>query len=145
ILAALSLLFWLAGAAGMLVLLYGLNRFIIFIRIVPNMPWSIERIPVTVAAPTTRISDVSTDMMLWGTSFLHHSLPYVPASVVALTLAAILTVLLIFSSRRSTLNRINLSLAELSEQLKRAGLTPPAPSQPSELQPGPNPPEERKG
>jgi hypothetical protein len=54
---------------------------------------------------------------------LHHSLEACMLAVPALLLAALGTVWLVFSSRRATLNQINLSLAEISEQLRQ--LRPP--------------------
>jgi phage shock protein PspC (stress-responsive transcriptional regulator) len=54
----------------------------------------------------------------------------VAAAFVALTLAALCTVLLVLASRRATLRQINASLAEISEQLKASqspGPTPPRP------------------
>jgi hypothetical protein len=50
------------------------------------------------------------------------------ASIIALLLAAICTVLLISASRRATLRQINANLLEISDQLKR--LQPPSPGQP---------------
>ena len=125
-LAGLSLLFWLIGVAGMLLLLLGLNRLVIFIRIADNMPWNAAPAhvqPLTAplplyAAPTRSISSAPLEQMLWGTSLIHHSIPFVAASLLAVMLAALFTVLLVFSSRTATLNRINISLARLSEQLR---------------------------
>ena len=115
ILAGLSLLFWLLAGAGMLLLVYGLDRFVIFVRI-SDFPSGGQRGP----ASTQAWHAAPQDRMLWGTSLIHHSLPYVAGSIVALMLAALFTVLLIFSSRRATLNRINISLMQISEQLKQA-------------------------
>jgi hypothetical protein len=56
--------------------------------------------------------------MLRGTTLIHHTLPYIAGAVVSLLLAALFTVLLIFSSRRATLSRINLSLMQISEELR---------------------------
>ena len=119
ILAFLSLLFWLAGTAGMMVLVYGLNRFIIFMRISGAFP----RSPAFHAGAATqpdaiRLNEASRDLSDWGTLFIHHSMPYVGGSIIALLLAALFTVMLIFSSRQATLNRINISLMQLSEQLR---------------------------
>ena len=58
---------------------------------------------------------------------LHHSLEACMAAVPALLLAALGTVWLVFSSRRATLNQINLSLAEISEQLRRMRQPAPPP------------------
>jgi hypothetical protein len=109
VLAALSITFWLIGAAGMLLMLLGLNRLILFIRIAPLVH----------ADPRPHESDE--DLLLWGTSLIHHSIPYIAVSVGAAVLAAIFTIMLIFSSRRVTFNRINISLMQISEQLKQMG------------------------
>ncbi len=53
-----------------------------------------------------------------GTGLFHHTLPLIDGSMALLLLAGASTLLLIFSSRRTTLNRINISLAQISEQLK---------------------------
>jgi type II secretory pathway pseudopilin PulG len=57
--------------------------------------------------------------MLHGTEPLHHGLWVVAGAIVSLLLAALFTVLLVFSSRRATLRQINVSLMEISEQLKQ--------------------------
>jgi hypothetical protein len=62
--------------------------------------------------------------MLDGTTLIHHSMPYIGASIVALMIAALLTVLLIFSSRRATLSRINISLIQISEELRQMRQNP---------------------
>jgi hypothetical protein len=49
---------------------------------------------------------------------LHHSLEACMVAVPALLLVALGTVWLVFSSRRATLNQIQVSLAEISEQLR---------------------------
>ncbi len=54
-----------------------------------------------------------------GTDLLHHSLPYIDGALAALLLAAISTVWLVFASRRTTLNRINLSLAQIAEEIRQ--------------------------
>jgi hypothetical protein len=105
--AALALFFWLVGTAGMLLLAIGLDRLVLYLRIGGRMP------------------SHGDDEMLWGTSLIHHSLPFIEGSVVALMLAALFTVLLVFSSRQATLNRINLSLMQISEELKQMRQSPP--------------------
>jgi hypothetical protein len=110
-LAFFSVFFWLLATAGMLLLVYGLNRFVIFIRISQGMPWS--------SGATTQGSEAPRDMMFWGTDAIHHGMPFIAGAVAAFMLAALCTVLLIFSSRQATLNRINLSLAQLAEQVKQ--------------------------
>jgi hypothetical protein len=58
-------------------------------------------------------------MLWWGTDFIHHIMPYVGGGVIALLLAALFTVLYVSSSRQATLTRINLSLMQMSEELKQ--------------------------
>jgi hypothetical protein len=122
VLAALSLVLWIVGTAGMLLLVIGLNRLVIFIRVAdmtPNPPPT-QTLNSQASSNKQRptITSDRDDKMLQGTSLIHHSLPLIGGSVVALLLAAMFTVLLIFSSRRATLNRINISLAQIAEQLK---------------------------
>jgi hypothetical protein len=112
ILATLSLLFWLAGGAGMLFLIFALNRLVLYIRLF-----------LSGAAPATTRSAKDFAEMVWGTNLIHHGLPYIGGGVIALMLAAILTVMLVFSSRRATLNRINISLIQLTEQLREMRAT----------------------
>ena len=113
ILAGLCLLFWLLGTAGILLLVYGLNRLVIYIRIadmVPNEHERTGRLPIIPEAELQK---------LWGTDLIHHSIPYIAGSVVSLLLAALFTVLLILHSRKATLNRININLRQISEQLRQ--------------------------
>jgi hypothetical protein len=122
VLAGLSLLLWILGTAGMLLLVIGLNRLVIFIRIadVTSKPPAVQstKPPAQSNEQTPPVISEHDGKMLEGTSLIHHSLPLIGGSVVALLLAAMFTVLLIFSSRRATLNRINISLAQIAEQLK---------------------------
>jgi hypothetical protein len=106
--AACSLFFWLIGTAGMLLMVIGLNRLVIFLRIAhfeqsPNGEWSTH----------------DQRMLQWGTDFIHHTLPYAGGGVIALLLAALFTALYVASSRQATLTRINISLMQMSEELKR--------------------------
>jgi Flp pilus assembly protein TadB len=57
---------------------------------------------------------------------LHHGLLILAVLIVPLLLAALFTILLVFSSRRATLRQINISLMEISEQLKQLRRPPPA-------------------
>jgi len=112
ILAGLSLFLWLVGATGMLLLVLGLNRLVIFLRIADGLPWS----------SNGRASSVSSgqEQMFWGTNLIHHGIPFIEASIVALALAALFTVMLVMSSYRATLNRINFSLAQIAGELKQS-------------------------
>jgi hypothetical protein len=144
-LAVLCLVLWVLGAAGMALLVTGLNQFVMGARL-NNFRVAAPRAE-SVSTPTNndRAADRDTtdeqrkqtpasrqagrddQVMVWddGTSLLHHSLPLIDGSLVALLLAAFSTVLLVFSSRRTTLNRINISLAQICEQLKQMSRTPP--------------------
>jgi hypothetical protein len=116
ILAWLCILFWLLGSSGMMLLVYALNRLVIFLRIAPGLPWNASLQAASQPAfPPSAARGISD----WGTQLIHHSTPYIEASVVCLMLAAIFTVMLIFSSRKATLNRITLSLMQISEQLRQ--------------------------
>jgi hypothetical protein len=111
-LAAVSLFFWLVAVAGLLLLVVALDRFVIFIRIVdvPTAPAGRAAAPAVLSWG---------EQKLHGTSLLHHSIPLIGGSVLALLLAALTTVLLVFSSRRATLHQIHLSLLAISEQLRQ--------------------------
>jgi hypothetical protein len=103
LLAAVTALLWLGGIAGVLYMIFCFNRFII------------EYSPVN--ADTGR--GWYTTEQFSAKMKLHHSLEACEAAVPALLLAALCTVWLVFSSRRATLNQINISLAEISEQLRQ--------------------------
>ncbi len=146
VLAALCLVLWIVAAAGMLLLVTGLNQFVMGVRLnnarrymqleaqsdtkqandgqrgqlVPG-----EQEPKSADADASQLSDARQMVQDDGTNLLHHSLPLIDGSLVALLLAAVSTVLLIFSSRRTTLNRINLSLMQISEELKQMRPSPP--------------------
>jgi hypothetical protein len=103
LLGGLTALLWLGGIAGVLYMVFCFNRFI-----VAYSPGDLD----------------GTGALRSGQEFhtkmeLHHSLEACMAAVPALLLAALGTVWLVFSSRRATLNQINLSLAEISEQLRQ--------------------------
>src|SRR5437762_4158521 len=69
--AVLSLFFWLVGTAGMMLLVIGLNRLVIMLRIAPilyerrngptSQPWTLHDAEIT----------------RWGTDFIHHIMPSV--------------------------------------------------------------------
>ncbi|HEY7426261.1 MAG TPA: hypothetical protein VH682_18665 [Gemmataceae bacterium] len=112
LLAGLSIFFWLLAAAGLVLLCVGLDRFVIYVRIMdydPIVPSSDHGWPL----------DPRTQNMLRGTNLIHHTIWLVAGSAVSLFLGALCTVLLVTTSRRATLGQINLSLMELSEQLKQ--------------------------
>lgn len=112
LLAAASALLWLAGIAGLVLLVIGLNRFIIGVRIEHLQPWN--------ASPPTADTTLPSQQerfLLEETNLLHHSMPYVAGSLAALMLAGLFTLMLIFTSRQATLNQINLSLAKLADEL----------------------------
>jgi hypothetical protein len=108
LLAGVTAFLWLGGIAGILYMIFWFNRFIIAYSPLPprndeERAWRAE-------------AQFHTKMEL------HHSLEYCMAAVPALLLAALGTVWLVLSSRRATLNQINLSLAEISEQLREMRL-----------------------
>jgi hypothetical protein len=103
LLAGLTALLWLGGIAGVLYMIFWFNRFI-----VAYSPYDADR-----------PEPWRTEALFHAKMELHHSLEACMAAVPALLLAALGTVWLVFSSRRATLNQINLSLAEISEQLRQ--------------------------
>jgi len=124
LLGAVTILLWLGGIAGILYMIFCFNRFII------------------AYSPATRADTNSAKLWLadhdaagsWLADYefhtkmeLHHSLEACLAAVPALLLAALGTVWLVFSSRRATLNQINLSLAEISAQLRQMRQPPRPP------------------
>jgi hypothetical protein len=118
-LAGLTALLWLAGIAGVLYMIFWFNRFII--AYTPSGPEFGEKWRDPAAELHTKME-------------LHHSLEFCEAAVPVLLLAALCTVWLVLSSRRATLNQINLSLSEISEQLRelrRSARTPGGSSEPS--------------
>ena len=120
ILAALSILFWVIGAAGIFLLVFSLNRIVMDLQL-----------------NSTALGSGATGSM---DRFVHQNLPpiaftkicvVIEVSVVSLLIAAMLTVALVFSSRQAPLNRINLSLMQISEHLLHSrqstpGHEPPA-------------------
>ncbi|HEV3260058.1 MAG TPA: hypothetical protein VG013_24580 [Gemmataceae bacterium] len=98
LLAWLTVIFWLIGTAGLLLLVYSLHVYILSVRI-------------------QGFSTVQSSYFL-ETGLFHHSAGVIAGAIVALLLGACCTVVLVFSSRRATLRQINLSLMAISEQLK---------------------------
>lgn len=129
LLAVLSLLFWVLGTAGIFLLVFTLNRMVMDARL---HSYSESR-PSAPATQPGGAGGMSVDRLI------HTDLPpiaftkicaVVEASVVALLIAALLTVALVFSSRQATLNRINLSLMQISEQLMQSRQGPPGDAAP---------------
>lgn len=112
LLAGVTSLLWLGGVAGILYMIFCFNRFIVAYS--PGAPSDLDK----------------TGSLRGGDEFhakmeLHHSLEACMVALPILLLAALCTVWLVFSSRRATLNQINLNLAEISQQLRQ--MRPPAP------------------
>ena len=103
LLAGLTAFLWLGGIAGVLYMIFCFNRFII----------AYSPRDANAGGAVHAGEEFHTKMEL------HHSLEACLAAVPALLLAALGTVWLVFSSRRATLNQINISLAEISEQLRQ--------------------------
>jgi hypothetical protein len=112
LLAGVTTLLWLGGIAGVLYMIFWFNRFII---------------AYSPANPNETGGWYASEQF-HAKMELHHSLEACEAAVPALLLAALGTVWLVFSSRRATLNQINISLAEISEQIRqmRQSVGPPA-------------------
>jgi hypothetical protein len=111
LLAGVTSLLWLVGIAGVLYMIFWFNQFIIaYSGADPPEIRSLDPDGVV-----SRRGEFHAKMEL------HHSLEACLVAVPALLLAALCTVWLVFSSRRATLNQINQSLAEISEQLRRLG------------------------
>jgi hypothetical protein len=106
LLAGLTALLWLGGIACILYMIFWFNRFVVGYS--PPVPADVDRWQWLGAN-----DEFHTKMEL------HHSLEGCLIAVPALLLAALCTIWLVFSSRRATLNQINISLAELSEQLRQ--------------------------
>jgi hypothetical protein len=105
LLAGVTALLWLGGIAGVLYMVFCFNRFIV--AYAGGDPPGITR------------ADNAQAWEFHAKMELHHALEYCMAALPALLLAALGTVWLVLSSRRATLNQINVSLAEISEQVRR--------------------------
>lgn len=132
VLAVLSLLFWVLGTAGIFLLVFALNRMVVDMQIHSYGSPHPSSLGSDFAAGAGGGDPAET--------FIHRNFPplaftkmcvVVEASVVALLIAALLTVALVFSSRQATLNRINLSLMQISEQLTQPRQGPPGEGPPA--------------
>ena len=145
LLAIVCLVFWIAAVSGLVLMVTGLNEFLMGVRLgnarrflQPSTERSANASKSTLPdQPDSTSTDAGHardgqrqpdggDGAYWddGTGLFHHTLPLIDGSLALLLLAGASTVLLTFSSRRTTLNRINISLAQISDQLK--SLSPPA-------------------
>ena len=100
ILAGVTTLLWIGGIAGVTYMVFCFNRFII-------------------AYSPTSLATADEMQIIQAKMDLHHSLNWSLLSVPALLLAALCTVWLVLCSRRATLNQINVSLTEISSQLRQ--------------------------
>jgi len=124
ILAGVTALLWLGGIAGILYMVLWFNRFIILYS--PTRPEAGNALHLGADHERWRA-----DEEFHAKMELHHSLEACMVAVPLLLLAALCTVWLVFSSRRATLNQINVSLAEIAEQIlemRRAALAAPRPT-----------------
>jgi hypothetical protein len=119
LLAGLTALLWVGGIAGVLWMVFCFNQFIISYS--GADPPEIHALHPDRDVRAIRMGEFAAKM------HLHHSLEVCEAAVPALLLAALGTVWLVFTSRRATLNQINLSLAEISEQLRQMRQPPQSP------------------
>lgn len=131
LMAGLSIFFWLLAAAGLVLLCIGLNNFLMYVRLADINERIVSDIQKRAndreqhnpKAPFSdsiaRALDRDLRERVHGTQLLHKSIWIVAGSVGALFLAALCTVLLVTTSRRATLRQINLSLMELSEQVRQ--------------------------
>jgi hypothetical protein len=113
VLAGVTALLWLVGIAGVLYMIFWFNRFII----------AYSPLPARDATEATWRAQEGFHSKME----LHHSLEFCEAAVPVLLLAALGTVWLVLSSRRATLNQINVRLAEISEQLRQMRQSAPPP------------------
>jgi hypothetical protein len=134
LLAGLCLLFWIVGAAGMGLLVYGLNEFVMGVRLSDANKYLTAKALQDAGLKSPSASDdfanhsadkLFNNLLNDGTSFFHHALPYIDGALICLLLAALCTVWLVFASRRTTMNRINISLAQISEQLRQLAKASP--------------------
>jgi hypothetical protein len=137
VLAVFCLLLWMVGASGIGLLVYGLNDFVMGVRLSDAQKYLSAKAQQDAGVDSHsgggNSSNQSADKLFNnllndGTSLFHHSLPYIDGALICLLLAALCTVWLVFASRRTTLNRINISLAQISEQLRQMGKALPADS-----------------
>jgi hypothetical protein len=111
LLAGVTALLWLGGIAVVLYTIVCFNRFVV-------------AYPGADPAEPAEPAGWRAGEAFHAKMELHHGLEACMVAVPALLLAALGTVWLVLSSRRATLTQINISLAEISDQLRR--LRPPA-------------------
>jgi hypothetical protein len=121
LLAGLSICFWLTAVAGLVLLLFGLNRFMMAFRL-GVVPAQVQQGGAK-ADPADFWARTYVERV-YGTQLLHKSVPVIAGSLGALLLAALCTVLLVLSSRAATLRQISFGLITLSEQLKQMRQAP---------------------
>jgi hypothetical protein len=131
LLAGLSIFFWLLAAAGLVLLCIGLNSFVMYVRLADSIQIQASDIRKQAGErdqhnskvpPSDSIEgqlDRDRSERVHGTQLLHKSLWFIAGSIGALFLAALFTVLLVTTSRRATLQQINLSLMQLAEQVRQ--------------------------
>lgn len=112
LLTGLTVLLWLGAAAGVFLVLtiatiYLYPKQRVLVRDAGRMP---AESAIAAQASQLEALEMCTDM--------------VTASFISLTLAALCTIWLIWSSRRATLREVNARLAEISEQLRQLRQTP---------------------
>jgi hypothetical protein len=100
----LAVLMWLLAAAGILLFHFGF-----LILFLPKINFLLTK-----ATEAQRQKEWPEVVYYYGTL----TPPVVVISVIALLLAALSTLRLVFASRQATLRQINLSLAQISEQIK---------------------------
>jgi len=115
ILTIASIVFWALAVIGMLLLVIGLNEFMMGVRL-SDEPLVMQRNAVE-NSPAGQLREDE----LWrarSTQFLHRTVPLIIASLAALFLAALSTVQLIRSSRGAILNHIQAHLIQISNELQ---------------------------
>ncbi|HEY7425161.1 MAG TPA: hypothetical protein VH682_13100 [Gemmataceae bacterium] len=112
LLTGLTILFWLVAAAGVFFVIYVATWHLYPKQQQLMRDATLGKLPVD---KVIEIQAIHFQMVELCTRL-------VAAAFVALTLAALCTVLLVLVSRRATLRQINDQLAEISEQLKRLQL-----------------------
>ncbi len=154
LLAILCLALWVAAVAGLVLMVIGVNEFLMGVRLgnarrfiqpaVQSDSDTMKTSSQQQREPSPEAAKDGSDdgqpptngsRLYWddGTNLFHHTLPVIIGSVIFLFLAGATTVLLIFSSRRTTLTRINLSLAQIAEQLKALSASPGPPARDSHV------------
>ena len=113
LIAGLSIMFLIAGIAGIFVVFYSLRNYLI-----------ISSSGIEQFVPDPRLRDA---IFYWERT-VNHSLELSMVCLAAFLLGLLSTIWLISSVRRATLSQINLSLLRLSEQIKHMGQLPGEPN-----------------